>query len=350
MFKFWYLTLLSRFFLSLLVCKCRQRPVFVLLSLVSHLLRLGLLRFFRHCEIIQSNLAPAGSMDVSTSSNFQMPTLVRMPQIIATCSQHFTSKCKTNSLLMSNCCVCNCKLVSSILSTLSLPRFSVLPPEPSLSPSPPSPPPPPPPPQRSDTLCGSCPSPGSAPQTNSIWPSMSPSGAGFPGWPGQTTQPAPCWTGQPNTPCWPGTQPAPFSVPAPVSYPAPVQTITPAPGPATTIVPAPAPAPAQVPVQVPAQAPVPVQPCQPYWPGTQCQPPNPPAPVQPQVPAQIPAPTPVPVTVPPPVPTTGLHPNVAGWPAHPGWPYNPGQSGWPGQNPSIMPPHWLPPTSGPLVS
>uniref|UniRef100_A0A3Q1GES1 Galectin n=1 Tax=Acanthochromis polyacanthus TaxID=80966 RepID=A0A3Q1GES1_9TELE len=39
-------------------------------------------------------------------------------------------------------------------------------------------------------------------------------------------------------------------------------------------------------------------------------------------------------------------PCVAGWPAHPGWPYNPGQSGWPGQNPSLMPQHWLPPTSG----
>uniref|UniRef100_A0A3Q0R6F1 Galectin n=1 Tax=Amphilophus citrinellus TaxID=61819 RepID=A0A3Q0R6F1_AMPCI len=121
-------------------------------------------------------------------------------------------------------------------------------------------------------------------------PSLPPSGAGFPAWPGQATQPAPCWTGQPNTPCWPGTQP----------------------------------------------------PCQPCWPGIQYQPPQPPAPIQ----AQLPNPTPAPV----PGPATSIHPSVPGWPAHPGWPYNPGQSGWPGQNPSIMPPHWLPPTSGPLVS
>ncbi|KAM9339583.1 uncharacterized protein ABDE67_017226 [Symphorus nematophorus] len=194
----------------------------------------------------------------------------------------------------------------------------------------------------SDALCGSCPS-GSAPQANSVYPSLPSSGSGFPAWPGQPTQPAPCWTGQPNTQCWPGTQPAPYSVPAPISYPAPAQTLTPAPAPAATIVPAPAPAPAQVPAQVPALAPV--QPCQPCWPGTagsQCQPCQTPA----QVPAQIPGHTPVPV--PGPAPGTGVHPSAPGWPAHPGWPYNPGQSGWPGQNPSVMPPHWLPPTSGPL--
>uniref|UniRef100_A0A3Q3WB34 Galectin n=1 Tax=Mola mola TaxID=94237 RepID=A0A3Q3WB34_MOLML len=131
-----------------------------------------------------------------------------------------------------------------------------------------------------------------------MWPSLSP---GFPAWPGQTVQPAPCWPGQPNTACWPGAQPAPYSVPAPVSLPAPVQTVTPAPAPATTI-----------------------------------------------VPAQVPAPIPSPVPVPAPAPATGIHPNVPRWPAHPGWPYNPGQSGWPGQTPTIMPPHWLPPTSGPL--
>ncbi|XP_044026191.1 galectin-3 isoform X2 [Siniperca chuatsi] len=240
------------------------------------------------------------------------------------------------SLLMSNGHVCNCKLVSSILSTLSLPRISVLAPSPSLSPSSPSPPPS----QHSDALCGSCPSSGSAPQANSLWPSLPQSGAGFPAWPGQPTQPAPCWTGQPNTPCWPGTQPAPFSFPAPISVPAPAQAITPTPAPTTTIVPA------QAPAQVPAPAPAPVQPCQPCWPGPQYQPPQQPAPVQALVPAQVPAPTPVPV--PAPAPATGIHPNVPGWPAHPGWPYNPGQSGWPGQSPSIMPPHWLPPTSGPL--
>lgn len=233
-------------------------------------------------------------------------------------------------LLISNVHVCNCKLVSSILSTLSLPRISILAPDPSLSPSSPSPPPS----QHSDALCGSCPSSGSAPQANSLWPSLQPSGAGFPAWPGQPTQPAPCWTGQPNTPCWPGTQPAQVSVPAPIAIPAPAQAITPAPAPTTTIVPAPAPG----------------QPCQPCWPGTQYQLPQPPAPIQVQVPAQVPALTPVPVAAPAPSPATTIRPNVPGWPAHPGWPYNPGQSGWPGQNPSIMPPHWLPPTSGPLVS
>ncbi|XP_075940834.1 uncharacterized protein LOC142942416 [Anarhichas minor] len=179
-----------------------------------------------------------------------------------------------------------------------------------------------------DALCGSCPSSGSAPQANSLWPSLPQSGAA---WPGQPTQPAPCWTGQPNTPCWTGTQPAPVSVSAPISFPA--QALTPAPAPATTVV--------QAPAQV--AAPAPVQPC---WPGTQYQPPQPPAPIQVQVPAQVPAPTPTPVPVPVPAPSTGIRPNV--WPAHPSWPYNPGQSGWPGQNPAIMPPHWLPPTSGPL--
>uniref|UniRef100_A0A3Q3LVR2 Galectin n=1 Tax=Mastacembelus armatus TaxID=205130 RepID=A0A3Q3LVR2_9TELE len=204
--------------------------------------------------------------------------------------------------------------------------MSTLAPDPSVTPSSPSPPPS----QHSDALCGSCPSSGSAPQTNSLWPSLPPSGTGFPAWPGQPTQPAPCWTGQQNTPCWPGTQTAPGSVPAPISVPAPTQTITPAPAPATTTVSIPAPAP--------------IQPCQPCWPGTQYQPPQPPAPVQAQVPAQVPTQ----VTVPAPAPATSIHPNVPGWSAHPGWPYNPGQSGWPGQNPSIMPPHWLPPTSGPL--
>uniref|UniRef100_A0A3B4U180 Galectin n=1 Tax=Seriola dumerili TaxID=41447 RepID=A0A3B4U180_SERDU len=144
------------------------------------------------------------------------------------------------SLLLSNGHVCNCKLVSSVLSTLTLPRISILAPDPSLAPSSPSPPPS----QHSDALCGSCPSSGSAPQANSLWPTLPPSGTGFPGWPGQPTQPAPCWTGQPNTPCWPGPQPAPVSVPATISVPAPVQTITPAPAPTTTIMPAPAPAPA----------------------------------------------------------------------------------------------------------
>ncbi|XP_039638297.1 galectin-3 isoform X3 [Perca fluviatilis] len=265
-------------------------------------------------------------------------------------------------LLLSNGHVCNCKLVSSILSTLSLPHISALAPDPdpdpSISPSSPSPPHS----QHSEALCGSCPSSGSAPQANSIWPSLPQPGAGFPAWPGQpgqSTQPAPCWTGQPNTPCWPGTTPAPVSVP---------QAMTPAPAPSTNV------------VQAPAQVPAPAagQPCQPCWPGTQYQPsqyqppqyqpsqyqppqyqppqyqppqyqpPQQPAPVQAQVPTQIPAPTPVSVPVPAPAPATSIRPNVPGWPAHPGWPYNPGQSGWPGQSPSAMPPHWLPPTSGPL--
>ncbi|XP_030260506.1 galectin-3 isoform X1 [Sparus aurata] len=203
----------------------------------------------------------------------------------------------------------------------------------------------------SDALCGSCPPSGSAPQANSIWPTLPPSGAGFPAWPGQPTQPAPCWTGQPNSPCWPpGSQPAPSLVPAPISYPAPAQILTPAPAPAPIVIQAPAPAPA--PAQV--LAPAPVQPCNPYWPGPQCQPPQPPAPVQAQVPAQVqvpapaPAPTITPHPVPAPGPAAGTHPNVPGWAAHPGWPYNPGQSGWPGQHPSYVPPHWPPPTSGPL--
>ncbi|XP_028253089.1 galectin-3 isoform X1 [Parambassis ranga] len=183
----------------------------------------------------------------------------------------------------------------------------------------------------SDALCGSCPSSGSAPQPNSLWPSLPPSGAGFPAWPGQMTQPVPCWTGQPNTPCWPATQAAPVSVPAPISVSAPAQVLTPAPAPTTALVPAP--------TQVPVPAPVPGQPCQPCWPGTQYQPPQQPAPIQ----AQVPSPAPVPAPA-----ATSVHPSVVGWPAHPGWPYNPGQSGWPGQHPSILPPHWLPPTSGPL--
>ncbi|XP_067338901.1 galectin-3 isoform X2 [Channa argus] len=235
-------------------------------------------------------------MDVSSSSNSQISTL----------------------------------LVSSILSTLSLPHISILAPDPPVSPSSPSPPPS----QHSDALCGSCPPPGSAPQTNSLWPSLPPSGAGFPAWPGQPTQPAPCWTGQSNTACWPGTQTPPVSVPSSNSAPATAQ--APAPAPITTIVPT------QAPVQFPA--PAPVQPCQPCWPNIQYQPVQPPAPIQAQVPTQVPNQVPAQI----PGPTTSIHQNVPGWPAHPGYPYNPGQSGWPGQNPSIIPSHWLPPTSGPL--
>ncbi|XP_029984213.1 galectin-3 isoform X1 [Sphaeramia orbicularis] len=232
-------------------------------------------------------------------------------------------------------------LVSSVLSTLSLPRISILAPDPSQSDSCPSPPPT----QHTDALCGNCPPAGSAPQANSLWPTQ-PTGATFPTWPGQPTQPtqptqpAPCWTGQPNTPCWTGMQPFPVSVPppAPITVPAPAPAIAPAPAPA------PAPAVVPAPVQAPAPTPVPGQPCQPCWPG-QYQPL--PAPVQAPVPAPAPATTgltPVPV----PAPAPSIHPNIQGWPAHAGWPYNPGQSGWPGQNPSMMPPHWLPPTSGPL--
>ncbi|XP_068433672.1 galectin-3 [Clinocottus analis] len=170
----------------------------------------------------------------------------------------------------------------------------------------------------SGALCGSCPSSGSAPQANSLWPGLPVQpGAAVPAWPGQ---PAPCWTGQPNTPCWTGTRPAPVpAAGAPISFPG--QAATP---PATA-------------VQAPAQVGAPVQPC---WPGTQYQPPQPAAPVQ----VQVPAPTLTPVPVPAPVPATTIRP---AWPAHPVWPYNPGQSGWPGQNPAVAP-HWLPPTSGPL--
>lgn len=238
---------------------------------------------------------------------------------------------------MSNCHVCNCKLVSSILSTLSLPRHSA---------------PTSDPPQCSDALCGSCPpSSGSAAQTNSLWPSLPQSSGGFPAWPGQavqTVQAPPCWTGQPNTPCWTGTQPPSYTIP--VSMPpitTPTQTMAPVPAPAPVVVPAPAPVPAPVPS--PAPAPAPVQPCQTYWPGSQCQPAQPPAPIQTQVPAPVQAPTPIPVPVPAAAPVTGIHPSISVWPSHPGWAYNPGQSGWPGQHPSIMTPHWLPPTSGPLV-
>ncbi|XP_015250075.1 PREDICTED: galectin-3-like isoform X1 [Cyprinodon variegatus] len=172
-----------------------------------------------------------------------------------------------------------------------------------------------------DALCGSCPSSGSAPQASGLWPNLPPSGAAFPAWPGQPTQPVPCWTGQPNTACWPASQPAPVSVPAPISVSAPNQVITP-------------PAPTAVPVQAPSFQ----QPCQPCWPAPQYQPIQQPAPIQTQVPAVAPAVA----------PAATIHPSVPGWPAHPGWPYNPGQSGWPGQNPSMMPLHWLPPTSGPM--
>ncbi|XP_053301787.1 galectin-3 [Pleuronectes platessa] len=199
----------------------------------------------------------------------------------------------------------------------------------------------------SDALCGSCPSYGSAPQTNSLWPTLPPSGTGFPAWPGQPTQAAPCWTGQPNSPCWTATQPAQVAVPAPFLVPAPVQAVSPAPAP-TTIVPAP--------VLAPAQASG--QPCNPCWPGTGYQPFQPTAPIQAQLPAPAPAlapapapaPTLIPVTTPAPTPAAAPSPHqrLPGWPAHPGWPYNPGQSGWPGQNPSMTPLHWLPPTSGSL--
>ncbi|XP_072768310.1 uncharacterized protein [Nerophis lumbriciformis] len=231
-------------------------------------------------------------------------------------------------------------LLSSILSTLSLPRISIVDPDP--LPSPPS--------QHADVLCGSCP-PGSVPQTGALWPAQV-SGTTFPSWPGQAAQvaqpafppqPAPCWTGQPNTPCWLGTQPLPVSGVTPV--PVPPQTVTPSPSPTTNMIPAP------TQTMVPSSNPN----CQPCWPGTQYQPLQPPAPVQPLVPYQVPAvspvpvpPAPAPVSVPAPAPVPNLHPNMPGWATHPGWPYNPGQSGWPGQNPSLVPQHWLPPTSGPL--
>ncbi|XP_051909501.1 galectin-3 isoform X3 [Hippocampus zosterae] len=246
-------------------------------------------------------------------------------------------------------------LVSSILSTLSLPRISILAPDP--PPSTPSPPPLPPSPlQHADVLCGSCP-PGSAPQTSAVWPGQTP-GTGFPSWPAQATQqilptqqqvqptqqasqPAPCWTGQPNTPCWLGTQPLPVSGPSPL--PVPPQILTPSPAPPASMIPASAPA--------QTVAPAPSQICQPCWPG-QYQPAQPP--VQVQVPFQVPALSPVPVPAPAPIstpthaPTPSLHPSLPTWAAHPGWPYNPGQPGWPGQNPALVPKHWLPPTSGPL--
>ncbi|XP_034555875.1 galectin-3-like isoform X2 [Notolabrus celidotus] len=220
-------------------------------------------------------------------------------------------------------------LVSSVLSTLSLPQFSILAPDPSTPPSSTSPPPPP---QHSDALCGSCPSSGSAPQPNGLWPALPQSSPSFPSWPAPPTQPAPCWPGQPNTPCWPGTQTTPYSVPAPVLVPAPA---APTPAPTTPIAPAPAP------FQYPAPVQAPGQPCQPCWPGPQYQTPQPPAPIQAPVPGQVltPAPTPVPVPAPPP---------SSRWLGHPGWHNNPGQSGWPGQGPNFMPPNWLPPTSGPL--
>ncbi|KAM6915623.1 uncharacterized protein FYW49_010491 isoform 2-T2 [Xenentodon cancila] len=176
-----------------------------------------------------------------------------------------------------------------------------------------------------DALCGNCPSSGSAQQAG-LWPSLPPSGTGFPAWPGQPTQPGPCWNGQPNAPCWPAAQPVPASVPIPTTVTAPAQVVTPAPTAAVF------PAAAQVPASV-----VP-QPCQPCWPGMQYQPPQPPAPMQSQVPAAAPALA----------PAATIHPSIPGWPAHPGWSYNPGQSGWPGQTPSFMPSNWLPPTSGPL--
>ncbi|XP_029902724.1 galectin-3 [Myripristis murdjan] len=174
----------------------------------------------------------------------------------------------------------------------------------------------------SDALCGSCVPPGSAPQTSSYWPSQQPA-VGVPGWPGQATQPPPCWSGQPSTPCWPGTQPVPVPTPAPTQAPAPA--------------PAPA-APATTQSLIPAPAAVPAHPCQPCWPG-QYQPSQPPAPV----------PGPGPTPVPAPVPAPSMQPSAPGWPAPPAWPYNPGQPGWPGQNPTTIPPQWpLPPTSGPL--
>ncbi|XP_033931621.1 galectin-3 [Pseudochaenichthys georgianus] len=275
-------------------------------------------------------------------------------------------------LLVSNGHVCNCKVLSSILSTLSLPRISILAPDPSpLSP---------PPSQHSDALCSSCPSSGSSPQANSLWPSLPQSGAGFPGYTGQPPQPAPCWTGQPNTPCWNGTQQAPVSVPAQNVIPG--QVMTPAPAATTSIVPAPGqgqpcnPCQYQTPqyqlpqnqppqyqppqYQLPQNQPPQYQPAQyqppqnqpPQYQPTQYQPPQPPATIQAQVPAQVPVPVPapasVPVLAPAPASAPSLRPIIPRWPAHPGWPYNPGQSGWPGQTPSNMPPQWLPPTSGPL--
>ncbi|XP_077443282.1 uncharacterized protein LOC144064530 isoform X2 [Stigmatopora argus] len=200
-------------------------------------------------------------------------------------------------------------------------------------------------------------------QTSALWPNQTP-GSAFPMWPGQNSQqippsqqvqpfqqappqPPPCWTGQPNTPCWLGTQPLPVSGVSPL--PVPPQALTPSPTQSTNMVPA----------STPAQgvAPGPGQICHPCWP-SQYQPPQviqpPQPPVQPQVPIQAPALAPVPTTgsVPATGPThaqsSGLHPSWPGWVGHPGWPYNPGQPGWPGQNPALVPQQWLPPTSGPL--
>uniref|UniRef100_A0A3Q3KA42 Galectin n=1 Tax=Monopterus albus TaxID=43700 RepID=A0A3Q3KA42_MONAL len=132
------------------------------------------------------------------------------------------------SLLVSNGHVCNCKLVSSTLS-----RISVLVPDTSVSSSSS-----PPPSQHSDALSGSCPSAGSAPQANSLWSSLPTSGSGFPAWPGQSTQSAPCWPRTQTAPVspapvprWPGTQyqPPHLSLPKQVPVPAP-----PAPAPATS--------------------------------------------------------------------------------------------------------------------
>uniref|UniRef100_A0A8C5GJR8 Galectin n=1 Tax=Gouania willdenowi TaxID=441366 RepID=A0A8C5GJR8_GOUWI len=122
--------------------------------------------------------------------------------------------------------------------------------DPPLSPTPPSPPLP----QHPNALCGPCAPPGSAPQSNSLWPSL-PASNGFPTWPGQPSQPnqlVPCWPGQPNTPCWTATHPAPVSVPATVPVSPPVQVMTPAPAaaaPLTTVVQAPSPVPGPTPVQ-----------------------------------------------------------------------------------------------------
>nr|XP_040016098.1 galectin-3 isoform X2 [Gasterosteus aculeatus aculeatus] len=92
----------------------------------------------------------------------------------------------------------------------------------------------------------------------------------------------------------------------------------------------------------------PLQPQPAQYQPLQPQPALPPAPIPVQAPAPTPAPTLTPHPVPGPAPGTSSRPNVQLWPGHPGWPYNPGQSGWPGQNPAVLPPHWLPPTSGPL--
>uniref|UniRef100_A0A3P9I4L4 Galectin n=1 Tax=Oryzias latipes TaxID=8090 RepID=A0A3P9I4L4_ORYLA len=161
-----------------------------------------------------------------------------------------------------------------------------------------------------DAQCGGCP-PSACTQGSSPWPCLPPSGSGFPAWPAQPAQAAPCWNGQLNAPCWPATQAPPTSVTPSVPTSAPAQAMAPAP----SVVLSPTPAPTQAPTMQPS--------CQPCWPGVQYQPAPPP-------------------------PAPSIHPSLAGWTAHPGWPYNPGQSGWPGQTPALMPQHWLPPTSGPL--